>query len=153
MTTYAINVMTGASTRYDNFGFDSFCRAEDGKYYGIRADGIYRLEGADDAGVPIDADIDFGHLDFGTSAEKRIATAYAGVASDEVMELRIQVGDETYDYPARSSSETLQQQRFDVGKGLKSNYFDVSIHNTDGGDFEMDSIEIAAVSTSRRIQS
>ena len=42
----------------------------DGKYYGASSDGLYLLEGSDDAGAPIDASFGFGQLDFGTPQVK-----------------------------------------------------------------------------------
>lgn len=151
MTTLCTNAKTGSATEYANYGFESFCRAPDGKYYGVKADGLYLLEGNDDAGTSIDSLIDYGDLDFGTSALKRIATAYTQVASGDRMELRITQEGVEYEYAARSYSEELQAQRFDTGKGLRANFFGVKIANTEGCDFTLDSVELAAVETGRRI--
>lgn len=143
--TFAVNASTGASTHYTGYDFTGFCRGHDGRYYGIKADGLYLLDGK------ADAMIDFGDLDFGTSAEKRIAAAYGSYASPEPMNLHITEGEDTYDYPGRGVSETIEPHRFDTGKGLRSNYFGVAASNTDGAYFELDAVELAVVATSRRI--
>ena len=145
MTTFSINAETGASTQYTGYGFDSFCRGHDGKYYGIKADGIYLLEGT------VESAIDFGDLNFGSTAEKRILTAYVSGSSDDLLNLHITDENDTYEYPARQIGEGNNTVRFDVGKGLKANYFGVKLTNTDGADFAIDAVEIAAVATSRRI--
>ncbi|OHD21345.1 MAG: hypothetical protein A2Y38_16555 [Spirochaetes bacterium GWB1_59_5] len=145
MTTYAVNAETGASTRYADYGFDSFCKGPDGKYYGIKADGLYLLEGT------ADAVIDFGDLDFGTSAHKALAAAYVSGSSAAPLVMTITQGGDSYEYPAKTCSDTIDTHRFDTAKGLKSNYFGVKIGNQDGGDFTIDAAELVPVQLSRRI--
>ena len=145
MTTYAVN-SNGATTRYANYGFDSFCRGTDGKYYGIKADGLYLLEGA------VDAEVDFGDLDFGTSALKGMTNAYISGQSDNKMRITVTEGSKSYTYVARDYDDANKTQRVDFGKGLRSNYFGIKLHNNaDGSDFTIDAVEIAAVPKTRRI--
>lgn len=147
MTSWVINATTSATTRYENYDFDSFCQAEDGKFYGIRADGIYLLDGDDDDGAEIPAYVNLGRVDFGTSVLKHISTAYVTGASSELVTLTLN----GFEYPARSYSEEYSCQRFDVGKGLRATYFNPIIKNTYGCNFSFDTFEIAAVPTLRRI--
>lgn len=151
MTTLCTNAKTGAATEYTNYGFESFCRGHDGRYYGIKAGGLYLLDGDTDDGTSIDSVIDYGDIDFGASTLKSVAAAYANVSSSDKMELRITQEGVEYEYAARSCSEEIQAQRFDTGKGLRANFFGVKIANTEGCDFTLDSVELAAVETSRRI--
>lgn len=151
MTTLCTNIKTGAATEYSGYGFESFCRAHDGRYYGINEGGLYLLDGETDDGVEISAVIDYGDIDFRASALKSLAAAYAQAASEERMELRITQNGDEYEYLARSYSEEMQAQRFDTGKGLRANFFGVKIANTEGCDFTLDSVELAVVATSRRI--
>jgi hypothetical protein len=51
---YCINTTTGALTRYTNFGFHRIIRIN-GKYYGLKSDGLFILEGETDNGIPIDS--------------------------------------------------------------------------------------------------
>lgn len=151
MTTLCTNIKTGAATEYTNYGFDSFCIGHDGRYYGIKASGLYLLDGDADDGASIDSVIDYGDIDFGTSALKIVAAAYANVASGDQMEIRITQEGVEYEYHARSCSEEIQTQRFDTGRGLRANFFGVKVANASGCDFTLDSVELAAVETSRRI--
>lgn len=144
MTTYAVN-QNGATTRYGNYGFDSFCKGPDGRYYGIKADGLYLLEGT------TDSTIDFGDLNFGTSALKAILPPYVACGSDDKLMLTVTQNEVDYDYLSRGYDATMKVQRFDVGKGLRSNYFGVKLSNIDGSDFTIDAVEVPAKPLSRRI--
>ena len=147
---WALNTTTQASSMYEGYDFNSFGLLG-GHYYGCKGDGLYRLEGADDAGTPIRASINFGLKDFGKSELKGITNAYIGVASDGAMVLKVSANGDDYFYSARANDTHRKTQRFDVGKGLRANYFELELLNTDGCDFDLSSIEFAAVTLSRRI--
>jgi hypothetical protein len=147
---WTVNAETGASTRYENYPFNSFAFF-DGAYYGCRSDGVYRLEGDTDNGAPIQAMMSFGKRDFGTSALKQVTHVYAGLSSGGRLFLKTIVNGEEYTYVARSSSEDLRQQRFDLGRGLRANYLEFELYNADGDDFELASVEFLVVPLNRRI--
>lgn len=148
MTTWTINPDTAACSRYTNYDFLGFCQAENGNYYGLTATGLYLLSGDDDAGSEIASFVDFGRLDFGTPALKHITNAYAGTESGE--KLKLYLG--SYGYEARSyDADDYKLHRFDVGRGLRYNYYEPRLTNTHGGNFTLVSFEIAAVPTTRRI--
>lgn len=147
---WVLNAETGASSRYDNYGFNSFGQL-DGRYVGAKSDGLYLLEGDDDAGLPIQAMVDFGKTDFGSSTLKSVPTAYLGAASNGKLVLKVIVEGAEHYYTARDSSTQLQQQRIDLGRGLRANYFAFQLHNHAGDDFELDSIEFVPLASSRRI--
>lgn len=147
---WAINTETNASTRYEGYAFNSFARIGD-SYYGAKSDGIHRLEGDTDNGEPIQAMVSFGRQDFGTTAKKRITNAYVGASSAGRLFMRITADGQDYTYAARSSSEQLREQRFDVGRGLSANLLEFELYNADGDDFELASVEFAAVALTRRI--
>jgi hypothetical protein len=97
--------------------------------------------------------VDFGRLDFGDSAEKYLPTVYAGVQSTDRLILRVRApgrygGD--YSYEARRHSPALDVQRFDVGKGLRSNWFHLSLSG-EGTAFRLAKIEFAAAGSQRRV--
>lgn len=144
MTTFAVNE-NGATTRYSDYAFDSFCKGPDGRYYGIKSDGIYLLEGA------VDSHVDCGDISFGTSAMKKLAGAYVAVASEADMLLHVTENGKTFDYPSRPRRDDIGVHRFDVGKGLRANYFGIALSNTDSATFTMDTVEVAAIPVSRRI--
>lgn len=147
---WVVNVENAGSTRYEGYGFNSFAKI-DGRYYGCREDGVYLLEGDDDAGVPISAMVSFGKQDFGGSVLKRVPNAYIGASSTGRLYLRTIVEGAEYTYVARGSSEHMQTQRIDLGKGLRANWFEFELYNAGGDDFELASVEFVAVPTNRRI--
>lgn len=145
----AWNVTTGsnASTTFSNFEFDSFCVGVDGSVYAIKSDGLYKLEGNTDNGVAIDALVEFGRLDFGTSRLKHGYVAYIGGTA----EYKLKLGVNDYEYEARSASANEAVARVDIGKGLRVNYFELSLSNQNGASFAVDSIEFGPATTGRKI--
>lgn len=148
--TLVFNLENGGTTRYEGFDFNSYAKIG-GRHFGCKAGGIYRLDGDTDAGEPIRSMVSFGKQDFGTSALKRITNAYVGTSGEGKLFLKIIAEGEEYTYAARSYDEHLQVQRFDTGKGLRTNWLEFELYNADGEDFELASVEFAAVPLSRRI--
>ncbi len=151
MTTYCINLDTSATSEFSNYAFNSYCTAHDGHRYALTSAGLFLLEGDTDDGKEIEASIQTGKQDFKTQSEKRLNTVYVGASSPEKMALTINSMGVEHDYNTRSYSEELNQQRFDVGKGLRANWFDFTIRNTSGADFEVADFTIDSLPTKRRI--
>lgn len=149
---WVVNAESGGSSRYEQYEFNSFAKI-DGKYYGARADGIYLLEGDTDAGAPINASINFGRKNFGGTATQlmRLENCYLGMSSTGRMVLRVTADGKTFDYVARRASADMATQRVDIGRGLRANFFEFELYNQNGDDFDLNSIEFAAVVLSRRI--
>ena len=145
---WAVNTANSASTRYDSYGFNSFA-SFGGKHYGAKPDGVYLLEGANDAGRPIASGVSFGKHDFGTQALKHIEAVYAGVSAAGQLFLRVGDGKSQYTYKARRVDADMRVQRFDPGRGLRANYFTFDLVSE--GDFELDSVTFAVAATKRRI--
>ena len=80
-----------------------------------------------------------------------MARAYTGASSTGRLFLKITAEGAEHIYAARAASPELQQQRFDVGRGLKANYFTFELFNRDGDDFEIDSVTFVAAEFKRRI--
>ena len=150
VATWVLNTENNGSTRYEGYDFGGFA-VIGGVYYGCREDGIYALDGDDDAGTPIQAMVSFGKQDFGTSSLKRISNAYVGVSSTGKLVLRVIAEGQTYDYVARDAGEPLQTQRFDTGRGLRVNQLEFELYNQGGDDFELSSIEFVVLASSRRV--
>lgn len=150
--TWAVNDdKNNASTRYANFDFNSFAVFK-GRAYGVRSDGLYLLEGDDDAGMPITASMHFGKVKFGSSAMKRLGAVYVGAASDGALYLKVTTKAQgTFLYKARSSDPDMKTQRFDVGRGFFDSYYEFELFNAEGADFSLDSIEFVPVPTGRRV--
>lgn len=140
---WCLNLERGAATQYTGFDFTSISGE-----YGTKADGVYALIGGGD--VPWL--VHLGKLDFDDEHKKRMPAIYLGAASAEPLSVRIQTeeGDD-YTYEARSCSDTLQMHRVDPGKGLRSNWFELSLLSETGGDFTLASVSFAPVASGRRI--
>lgn len=151
MTTLCINLDSSATSEFSNYAFNSYCTAHDGKTYGLTSAGLFLLEGDTDNSAEIEASIQTGKQDFKTQSEKRLQTIYVGASSHEKLELTINSMGVEYDYNTRSYSEELNQQRFDVGKGLRANWFDFTIRNTSGADFEIADFSVDGLQTNRII--
>jgi hypothetical protein len=152
-TTYNTNLTTGATSRYENFDFNSMCLAHDGKHYGLTATGLCELSGALDEAASIESMIGLGNQNFGSSELQRIPWVYLSVACETKMLLRVRARGLYYEFLTRGYDEELQQQRVDVAQGLKANFFGIDVYNTDGGDFTLASIGIEPIKSKRKIRS
>ena len=140
---WCMNLDRGATTQYVGFDFNSFAGE-----YGLKSDGLYALSG----GTGVDAVIGLGKTDFGSEELKHLPAAYLGVDAPEPMVLVVSVPNGmNYSYTARSSGEDLQIQRIDPGRGLRANWYDLSVYNTEGSDFTLASVSFAPVASGRRI--
>lgn len=149
--TWVVNAESGASSFYEGFNFNSFGTVA-GQPYGARTDGLYLLSGDTDAGASIRASVSFGRTDFRTRQLKRMEYAYVGLASSGTMYLKIKVRDgEEYTYAARRSDDYMSVQRVDVGRGIRAAFLAFELYNSDGCDFELNSVEFQAAELSRRI--
>ena len=140
---WCMNLDRGATTQYVGFDFNSFAGE-----YGLKADGLYALTGGGDVPWLVDC----GKQDFDDEHKKHMPAIYLGAASSEPLSVRIQTeeGDD-YTYSARSCSDTLQMHRVDPGKGLRSNWFELSLLSETGIDFTLASVSFAPVASGRRI--
>ena len=77
---------------------------------------------------------------------------YLGIDSLSTMSLRIQAPPAVdYSYPTRDYGAGVQMQRVDLGRGLKSNWFELGLSNTAGADFTLATVSFGPVITARRI--
>jgi hypothetical protein len=147
---WVVNDESGASTSYEGYGFNSFCKFKN-KYYGAKADGVFLLEGDTDHGALVRSAISLGKQDFGTSIQKAVPSCYIGVASSGDVFLKVIANDTPYLYKTVRSDSYLKTQRIQLGKGLKANYLTFELYNETGADFELSSVEFEVVQLSRRI--
>jgi hypothetical protein len=147
---WVINPNLAASTAAEGLNFLSMARHK-AQYYGLKADGLYRLGGDTDAGANINAFVSLAQSDFGTPKQKRIPYAYIGAASDGRMLLRVLVNGQSYTYGTKNPSRDMAEQRVDIGKGLRGNYWQFELLNQNGEDFELDKVKFLPVVLERRI--
>lgn len=144
---WCVNLETMAVTRYADWGLTSVSQN-----YGTTASGVCAIDWA----VPgASGSVDFGKLDFGTSALKSVPAIHLGVASVTPIRLVITTPDSTeYEYFARGASEELRVQRVDPGKGLRANWLRIALGGeTLGPSFTLASVSFMVAESKRRIQS
>lgn len=140
---WAINLSTGAATTYSDWAFTSASYL-----YGTKADGVYLLNTTGTA----TATVNFGKKGFDTEQLKRMPAVYLGLESVAKMALRIQTADgKDYTYQTERSDAALQIQRVTPGKGLRSNWFELTLTNTAGADFKLATVSFAPAPSTRRI--
>lgn len=151
MLAFVVNYKTQSVTQYSNYNFNSF--AKFGRdYYGAADDGLYLLDGDNDNGVPIDADLVLGKLDFDSSLLKRLPVMYLGIHTSGAMILRVTADTgETRDYLMDQTVDTLRTGRLELGRGVASRYWQFELKNVTGSDFTLDSMEFYPVTLTRRI--
>lgn len=155
---YVINTTTKAVTTYQNYPFNSFAKIG-GSYYGMSPDGIRELEGKTDDGAPINWRMRTAMTNLGTSAEKRMQSAYLGYCSNGAVRLQVIVSDpksgkkEAHYYRLDSQpAESPQQARLKIGQGLKTVYWAFGLQAIDGAEFQADLLELYPIVLETRMQ-
>lgn len=146
---WVLNTATLAPSEYQNYDFDSMARLGD-RYYGVNEQGLFLLDGSDDAGDPIEASILTGQLDFGSEHLKRCEFAHIGYTANGNLVMKVittQDGARTERwYEAKTTvAGNDREGRFKLGKGVKSRYWQFEWVNVDGADFELDRVEFAGL--------
>jgi hypothetical protein len=134
----------------DNYDFLGFGEHK-GRYYGLKRDGLYTLDGTSDGGTAIDSFISLGNRNFGTSIKKRVPYAYIGAASTGAMVLKVIADGQTFMYQVRNPTTDMAEQRVDIGRGLRANYWNFELMNQNGEDFSIDTIKFLPIVLERRI--
>lgn len=127
-----------------------------GKLYAASPGGLFLLEGDDDQGEQIDAEIRGGLTDFGDPALKRPSYYYLGYEADG--KLAVAVGytargveeSAEYTFPARKAEDPVSN-RTKLGRGIRSRYLRETIRNVNGADFVLHDRRMLLDSTSRRV--
>ena len=146
----------GAVSEYRNYPFNGFVKFA-GKYYGTADDGLYLLEGPDDAGTPIDAHITTALMDFGTGLKKRVPDVYLAFAGGDTVVLKVTttgpsgVKAETIYTADVRSGDALHNGRVKVGKGLVSRYWQFTLANKNGDELTLDELAFKPVVLDRRL--
>lgn len=146
---WVVNVETGATTRYENFDFNSMATIG-GRAFGLRDDGLYAMDGDTDAGDSISTRVNLGRTNFGTSLRKAIDAAYLGVSGGRVI-VKVVADGQTFFYKTSASGADMATRRALFGRGLRANFYELELLNEQGEDFELASVEFRPVTLSRRI--
>jgi len=151
-----MNTETAAVTEYTNFNFNSLARAGTSRYLAADGGGIYELGGDTDDSAEIDAYLTSKLFDFGSDKFKRMDRAYVAIRNDGSMILKTitrEKGGAKHEnwYEMEQTSEAIRTQRIKVGKGLRSHYWQFTLTNKAGADFELDTLEFKPIILSRRV--
>jgi hypothetical protein len=145
---YVTNAATGGVTRYDNFGFRSFVQVGQ-RSFGVRADGLYELNGDTDNGDLINAVVDFVAEDFDTAMKKRVDNLYVGLATDGQIFVRMRDDDgREVVYRAAQYKSTYKVK---TGKGLASRFWNMRLEIVGATYGEIDNVEWYVGATGRRL--
>ena len=153
LPTQVMNTLTNSVTHYVAYPYNSFAEFG-GRYLAAGPGGLYQVEvGGTDTGASINASLSFGQTDFDNEYQKRVSDYYIGMRSGDDINLTVTV-DEKYSASYLISPFTeseLKQRRSGLGKGLKGKYWQFGLTNTNGADFDFDTMNVAAVPLSRRV--
>lgn len=154
---WVMNADTRGTTSYSQFPMESLF-VHQGVAYGVAETGLYRLEGDDDDGDPIQAVIASGDIDFGTSKQKNVPRAYLYLTQNGGMILKTITSlqgarHETYYELAqrptdRQDDDTLR--RVPLGRGVRGVWWRFEVHNVNGADFDFAGAEVLPVVLNRR---
>ena len=139
---YAINLTTGAVTRYTDYPFDNVLRLG-GRFFGVKADGVFELAGDTDDGAPIHAAVKTFCTDFGSANLKKIPWVYLVGRLDDSLSVTVEpAGGTPYSYPTVGAYAGARlTHRAKVGGGMRGTRYSISIENPGGSDFELDRVE------------
>lgn len=144
---YAFNALTGAATRYSDFGFTQFVRAG-GTTYAVKPDGLYRLRPGDDAGERRSALVDFGAMSFGVTQRKNIETMYLGVSTDGTVYAKLKADDgEDKTYRVIQREPTM---RVRTGKGITAREWTLKLEVIDASHAELGRVDFVVGASVRR---
>ncbi len=148
-TTWAMNTRNAAVTQYSGFNFNSFARMGE-RYLGANDQGLYWLDGDDDAGRELKSRITTGIIQPNGNKLAGVQYAYLGMRGDG--QFVVTVTDEaggSYNYTLTGSS--LETARVVFGRGFKTRYFTFSLESQ-GQDFDLDSVEFVTTELTRKVQ-
>lgn len=143
-------------SEYDNFTYNSLT-SFGGKFYGANDAGLFRLDADDDDGTAISARLQSLMVDFGTSRQKRVRSAYLGYTSSGELVLRVKsvsqgvLTEDWYTAKKKDAADAPQGNIMHIGQGLKSRYWQFELTNVDGADFEVDLLEMHPIFLGRRV--
>ncbi len=142
---YAVNLTTGAAIKWENYDFFNLSGNT-----GCGSDGLYDLFGDTDGGLPIDAFVESGYLDLGSSARKRITDFYINKDGGK---LKLEIDAENtglLPYTLREIGQT-QNVKADTAKGATGRRWKIKISNIKGSKAVVSDIEAETENLPRRV--
>lgn len=143
----------GFTSEYESFSYDSFGKIGSA-VYAAGSDGIYELDSAGtDNGAQIDAYFQFGNLDFSSEYLKRLESLYMAYRTSGDLNVVVHTDEgKSYTYVMKYDGvQTIKQRRVPIGKGLKGKYWQLRVENVKGSSFGIDTFNVLAHETVRRV--
>ncbi len=139
IVTLSLNTKNFGLTKYTNYDYNSLCMFN-GKLIGSKRTGIYELEGSDDDGTAIPWKIRTGKVDLKTSKLRYVWLS--GTVSGDIKLIVETAEGERYEYDAEPVSESEDEIRVKVGKGLNSRYVIIELQNESDETITLDKMQI-----------
>lgn len=138
-----MNTLTGAVTEYDNFEFQSITPTHAGA-----ATGLFLLGGDLDIDQPIVGAILTGKTLIDETRKKYVDLVHFAMSGDGLATSVVAGANTSYSYtfPVRDTGVSRSQP----GRGIRENYLAFGLTKTDGGDFQVDKIDVSVVSSATR---
>jgi hypothetical protein len=153
---WALNTDLKAATQYSNTPFLSF-ESFKGRHYAAGAGGIVEFTGTKDDGADIDWSLKTFLMDFGSSKQKRLPDVFIGATSSGQLVLKVitrtpgtGVICEDYYAAERLPAAEAGVGRVQVGRGLRSTFWQLELTSVNGADFALDSIAFRPIVLDRR---
>lgn len=149
-----MNLVNQAISTRSHFPFNSLAKHK-GKYYGATAEGIYLLEGMDDNGIPINAHLKTGSMDFGESLIKYARDVWITHRTDGHLALIIQVDEDAKSIIEKDTqvvSDEIREERLKPPRGLRGRFYTIELRNILGANFDIDTIGVLVESEKRKIR-
>lgn len=144
---WVLNTDLQAPSLHRNVAFDSFASFK-GKHYGAGPSGLVQFTGTSEDGAPIEAYLRTALIDFGTSKFKKTPEIFIGVTDGGALVAKVITREPN---TGRKVEDWYQVERLPVagpgtgrakpGKGLKSTYWQLVLHNVAGAAFALNKIE------------
>lgn len=151
--TWAVNASNAGHSAYTGYAFTSFFFFQ-GDYYGVASDGIYKLEGSDDAGEAIQPVAMFGVSNLGADKVKRLDSVYPEVISDAAGAISVTVsvdGSAEQTFSGSVQEAVTAPVRCKISRGLSGRYWQIGVGCTTDGKLEITSLRAVTVPLSRRV--
>jgi hypothetical protein len=142
---FVMNLLHFGVTEYSNYLFNSFCDYHlNGVYIGASEDGIFLLDGDDDAGIKINAAIQSGTEDLWGQVMKRLREGFA-VKRGGPLAVQLILDEGRFNPVTRdllSVRDVMHEERVKLPHGLKNRFISFIIRNLGGADFDLESLRI-----------
>lgn len=140
-----MNTLTGAVSEYENFAFQSVTPTHAGA-----ATGLFLLGGDLDIDQPIIGSIQTGKTLIDESRKKYVEAVHFAMTGTGSGALVVAGQASTYSYSFQIRPAGVSRAK--SGRGIRENYLSFGLEKSDGGDFQLDRIEVQiAASINRKV--